>query len=366
VGVALAVAFLLAAASTAAASGNPVLSYSEGVPGVPFSFVQLDPALTAGSTSDPLLQFVLPVARDLPVTSLAVSRRLDFGKPSLDKEFLSLAWTATAPRGANVFVSYSVDGGAWLPAVGGNGFDIPSKTHGRTIAFEVSLTTSDANATPTVDDVTIEYARWTGKPTDPSPGGGGGSSHQPGASHKPGSGSYTYPSSGGSSSSSSTTPATGGGYSGGSSSGSTSGGSGSGGSGSGSAGGSGSGASAAAGTPVSQATAVPSAPVPSPPASVAAGPSQSVSGLAVDPGAPLVTGVPLEPAGVTGSSGASNAPLSASAPVRFPVLPVASVALALAALFLVPGAFMASRLRRITGHDFERARLFGPFRLLRP
>ena len=46
--------------------------------------------------------------------------------------------------------------------------------------------------TPALDDIAIEYARWTGTPTIP-PGGGDGTSHKPQADHKPGSGTYTYP-----------------------------------------------------------------------------------------------------------------------------------------------------------------------------
>lgn len=353
----------LAAAASGVARAEDILAYTEGAGATPWSFVSLDPALTTGPGGDQALEFVLPVDRDLPFTSVATTGRLDMGKATQEKEFLSLAWGSTVPRGANVFMSYSVDGGAWLPAVGALGFDIPDGTHGKTIAYRVTLTTSESSATPSVRFVTIEYTRWTGRPTKPPSGGGGGSSHQPGATHKPGSGSYTYPPAGGSASA----PSWGGGSSGGTGGlGGTTGGSGSaGGSGSGSGSGSGASAAQAQQAPMVQAAAQPSAAVPSPPASAPVGPSQSVSGLPVDPGAPVVEGVPLEPVGASGA-GSGQAPVAASAGFSFPVVPVLAVGAALAVLLLVPGVITASTIRRIGGHDLRRARLLGPFSLLKP
>ncbi len=285
---------LLAAAPVALAA--EVSTYTEGPGFAPWSFETLDRSLTTGVANDQALEFVLPVDGDLPATSWATTTRLDLGKPGVDKEYLSLAWGATVPRGANVFVSYSVDGGAWLPAVGDLGFAIPDGTHGKTFAYRVTLTTSDALATPAVEFVTVESAKWTGEPTKPPSGDGDGSSHQPGASRKPGSGSYTYPPTGGSTAvPGSTSGGSYGGWTGVS-------GGGSGGIGSGTAPVRAAGRARAAATPARptaqepavETTASASAPVPSPPPSTPTGPSQGVSGLPVDPGAPVVTRHPVQ------------------------------------------------------------------------
>ena len=364
--VAVACAVLLLAAGTAWAANNPVLTYTEGTAEIPFSFLALDPVLTTGTGVDQALQLVVPVARDLPFTAVATTRPLDFGRPAVAKEFLSFAWDAVKPRGTNLFISYSVDGGAWLPAVGGSGFDIPSGAHGKTIAYRVSLTTSDGQSTPVLDAVTIEYARWTGKPTEPPAGGGGGSSHQPGASHKPGSGSYTYPSSGSSAGTGGGSGPAGnsgggsgaGGFGGGSGTGPGSGGA----SGSGTAG-STAGLAAATAAAASQAAVTPSVAVPSPPPSTPAGASQAVSGLPVDGQAP-VTGVPFVPSG-SSAAGSDSQPVAADAGIHFPAGTVALILAVLAVMLFVPWLVLAARLRSITGYDGERARLRGPFWPLR-
>jgi hypothetical protein len=342
---------LLAAARPApAVAANPVLTFVEGTPEAPFSLEQpLDTALTAGDGLDQQLRLVTPLEGDLPVTAEAQSVALDLGKPALAKEFLSLSWGAAKPRGTNLFISYSVDGGAWLPAVGGGGFDIPRGTHGKTIAYRVIMTSGDASESPALDDIVIEYARWTGKPTDP-PGGGGGTSHKPQADRKPGSGTYTYPDAGG-------------GAAGGSSGGSASGPAGGSGTGSrtGYGGGSGAGSSALAATrAVSEAAAAQPAAIPSPPASAPSGAPQAVSGLPVDAGQ-TVSGVTLEAAGSAPAAGSASMPAAAGEPGRLPIGPIAVAAVALAAIFFVPWLIAAARLRRLTGYDFERARLFGPF-----
>ena len=368
-----AAAFFIVVAACALSAGTPaaraaeISTYTEGLAFAPFSFQSLDPSLTTGAAGDQRLQFVLPVNRDMPATAIATTGPLTFGKPSLDKEFLSLAWGSTVPRGANLFMSYSVDGRAWLPAIGPLGFDIPGGTHGKTIAYRVSLTTSDPQSSPVLEFVTIEYTRWTGDPTKPPPGGGGGGSHQPGATHKPGSGSYTYPPTGG------TAPGAGwssggayGGAPGGSGYGTGGSGSGSGGSG----GGSGSGAAAGAGSQqpaVVQATAQPSVQVPAPPVSGVSptGPPQAVSGLPVDPTAPAVTGVPLQTVSEGGLTGGGDAPVAAAGSSSFPYGWAAAVSGTLALLFFVPWFISAAGLRRITGYDFERARTWGPFGMLK-
>ena len=360
----VAFACVLGVAATPARASE-VFTYTEGLSYAPFSFPALDPALTTGPAGDQRLQFVLPVSGAMPATAVATAGPFDFGKPSIDKEFLSVSWSSTVPRGGNLFVSYSVDGRAWLPAIGDLGFDIPDGTHGRTIAYRVSLTTSDPDSSPVLRSVTIEYARWTGDPTKPPPGGGGGGSHQPGATHKPGSGSYTYPPTGGSTSAPGWSSggyggAPGGPVHGGGGSGSGAGGSGGAGSGSG-----GAGAAASQQPPAVQATAQPSSQIPAPPASSPVGPARSVSGLLVDPEAPTVTGVPLETVSAGGLAGGGETPVAASGESPFPYRRAAAVSATLAALLFVPWLISAAGLRRITGHDFEHARLWGPFGLLR-
>lgn len=339
-----------------ASAASLVLTFIEGTAEAPFSLEQpLDPALTVGEGPDQQLRLVTPITRDLPFTGVARSVPLDLGRPALEKEFLSLSWGADKPRGTNFFISYSVDGGAWLPAIGGSGFDIPSGTHGTTIAYGVSLTSGDPEESPALNDIVIEYARWSGRPTVP-PDGGGGTSHKPQPDDKPGSGVYTYPDAGDGAASGGA-----GGGAGGGSSGSGTGSGGGSGTGHGEGSGAGSGSSAAAATSaVSEAAAVQPAAVPSPPTSSTSGTPQAVSGLPVD-SQQAVTGVVFEPAGNALAAEPSGAPAAAGAPSRLPIGPVALVIVSLVAMFFVPWLIAAARLRRITGYDFERARLSGPF-----
>jgi hypothetical protein len=339
-----------------AAAANTVRTFAEGAPEAPFSFAQpLDPALTVGDAGDQQLSLTTPIERDLPLTVVARSVALDLGRSDLEKEFLSLSWGAAQPRGTNLFISYSVDGGAWLPAVGGGGFDIPRGTHGRTIAYGVSLTSGDAAVSPALDDIAIEYTRWTGKPTDPS--GGGGTSHTPQSDRKPGSGTYTYPDAGGDAA----------GVDPGGSGGSPGTGSGTG-SGAGYAGASGAGtgsvsSAAAATSALSEAVAAPPSSIPSPPAPSPSGAPESVSGLPVDAGQ-TISGTAFEPAGSAPAAGSASTSAPAGPPGRVPFGPIALVITALAAMFFVPWLVAAAQLRKVTGYDFERARLFGPFRPL--
>jgi hypothetical protein len=157
-----------------------VESLALGSPAAPFGFLEpLDPLLTLGDAGDQRLAFITPLAT-VPASALAKTAWLDLGQPGVNKEFLSLIWNAASDRAASYIVSYSVNGGAWLPAVGRGGFEIPDGTHGKTIAVRVWMTTSDANATPRFDDVTIEWTTWKGKPTKPG-GDDSGPSHKPNA-----------------------------------------------------------------------------------------------------------------------------------------------------------------------------------------
>ena len=323
-----------------------VSTLTEGLPGLPFSLRALDPALTSGDPLDQRLAFVTPIAGALPATDYAVSRPLDMGHPSVDKEFLSLAWTAVVPRGTSMLISYSVDGRAWLPAVGGGGFDLPESTHGYAMAYRIIFISADSTATPAVDDIGIEYTRWTGKPTDPG-GSGDGTSHtpHPGAAYKPGSGTFRFP---GTTSVASVASALGSGAGTGTGSGTA--GEGSGATGSGASG------SSAGGVKAGTATQAAGAPLP-PVDSAAGGPALPVSGIAAD-GEQTITGTAMHSAG----TGASTVLPGTAASHRGP--PYAGIAMAftlLALLLFAPWLVMAARLRRITSYDLGRARRFGPF-----
>ena len=269
------------------------------------------------------------------------------GHPSIDKEFLSLAWTAVVPRGTSMLISYSVDGRAWLPAVGGGGFDLPESTHGYAIAYRIIFISADAAATPAVDDIGIEYTRWTGKPTDPG-GSGDGTSHtpHPGAAYKPGSGTFRFP---GATSAASVASASGSGAATGTGSGTAGGGSSATGSGA-----SGTGAGGAKAGTATQAAGVPLPPVDS----AAGGPALPVSGIAAD-GEQTITGTAMHSAGTGASTGLP--PGTAASHRGLPYAGIAAASTLLALLLFTPWLVMAARLRRITSYDFERARRFGPF-----
>ncbi|HZL65272.1 MAG TPA: hypothetical protein VFD50_10085 [Thermoleophilia bacterium] len=325
-----------------------ISTYTEGVPGIPFSVLSLDPALTAGDPGDQALALVTPITGALPVTVSAQSLPLDLGQPSVDKEFLSLAWTATVPRGTSMLISYSVNRGAWLPAIGRNtgGFDLPGATHGLTIAYRVTFISADSAATPSLDDIGIEYTRWTGKPTNPG-GAGDGTSHKPhpGPTYAAASGTYRFPDASGAASAGGASAA-GGGSSAGAGSGS----------GAGSSSGAGSGAGSATGTTVQTASGVPTPPV----QSTVSGPLQTVTGVAVD-GEQTITGTLMRP--LSGGTGASTARLPGTGASHrdIPYAGIAVGVLLLAFILFTPWLVMAARLRRITGYDSRRARFYGPF-----
>ena len=120
---ALGLSALLAVPAFAASSG--VQSFTIGTPGTAFGFVEpFDPLLTAGDPADEQLAFTVPLA-SVPASASAETGRMDLGGAGVDKEFLSLIWNATTDRGAQYIVYYSVDGRAWLSAVGHGGFDLP-------------------------------------------------------------------------------------------------------------------------------------------------------------------------------------------------------------------------------------------------
>lgn len=321
-----------------------------GTSGISFQFVDLDPALmTAGDDpNDEQLAFVLPFVGELDHSYLAYTIAFDFGYAKLEKEFLDLRWTADYSRGTSYYLRYSV-GGAYLPAGTSGGKDLPDGTHGRTLSISVEMKTYDPALTPTFDDITIEWKRWTGKPTKPD-GDGSGVSHKPDAGTRdPGSGTYTYPSSSGSG-------GTGGGTGTGSGTGSGSG------SGTGTGSGSGSGSGQGADGSSANANSVPTPPVDS----SGAGAATTVSGLAVGADEQVI-GVPFRATSEGGSEGGSGSAAGDSSPggaaggLSIPFLVIACVVAFLGAVFFVPWVITAASLRRFNGFDEKRARLAGPF-----
>ena len=343
----------LAQAATKAARG--VDSLTLGSPGVPFGFIEpLDPLVTLGDAGDQQLAFITPLAT-VPADALAKTGWLNLGQPGVDKEFLSLIWNADSDRAATYIVSYSVNGAAWLPAVGRGGFEIPDGTHGKTIAVRVWMTTSDVNATPRVDDITIEWTKWKGKPTKPG-GDGSGVSHKPNAGHNSGSGVYTYPSADKAPAAAQPAQGTGGtgAVSGSSGSGSSSASSG--------ASGSGSGVAPAVAETAPEAVPAPASEVPAPPVmSTGEGDQAAVTGVLSDQGQ-QVSGVPYVPSGEVGAAGAGGTPPGgAKGGLNVPVLLVTTVAAVLGVVLFVPWLVTAASLRNLTGYSESRARTQGPF-----
>jgi hypothetical protein len=257
-----------------------------------------------------------------------------------------------------------VDGKAWLSAVGKGGFDLPDATHGKTIAIREWMTTSDANATPRFDDITIEWTKWKGKPTKPS-GDGSGVSHKPNAGHNNGSGVFTYPSA---QQPASQAPAQSSGGTGASTGtgGSGTGGSGTGGGGAASTGGtSGSSVSPATVTePVPEVAPVPPvSEVPAPPVeSTGEGAPITVTGVVATEEQQQVSGVPYVPSGGAGSAGSGGTPPGgADGGLSVPVLLIGGAAVVLGVTLFVPWLVTAASLREITGFNPRRARTHGPF-----
>ena len=339
-----------ASAQAATKAASDVKSATFGTAGVPFGFVDpLDPLVTLGDPGDEQLTFITPLAT-VPADALAKTPWLDLGQPGVDKEFLSLIWNAGSDRWAQYYVSYSINGQAWLPAVGHGGYDLPPRSHGKTIAFRVWMTTSDANATPRFDDITIEWTKWKGKPTKPT-GDGSGVSHKPNAGHTSGSGVYTFPST---AEAQPQAPAE---STGGAGSGAGTGGSASGASGSGS----GVAAVAADTAPEAAAPAVTSE-VPAPPVvSAGEGDPTAVTGVLSAQGQ-QISGVPYVPSGGVDSAGAGGTPPGgASGGLNVPVRLIASVVVVLGVVLFVPWLVTAASLRELTGYNARRARAGGPF-----
>lgn len=321
-------------------------TFSEGGPGVPFSLaLPLDPLVGTGPAEDQSIGVLADEGSTVEVTAAAESVRLDLGRPKLDKEFLTLMWTATKVRGTNLLVSYSVDGGAWLPAVGADGADLPAGTHGKTVAYRISFIIPPLYASPSVDDITVVYRRWTGKPLDPGGGDDGDDEPKPGGKGDSGDGTYTFPGDNGGGSVAS---------GGGSGEGTVGGGSG--------VGTGGAVAGSAAAVAASASTAGAAVPVPAVPESTGDGPAQTVNGVAVDPTGEVV-GTPMVPDS-SGGGGPASSRAGQAVGGLFDSLPVGSILAAAATLGLLlflPWLVVARSMRAIVGFDRERARRWGPF-----
>jgi hypothetical protein len=275
-----------------------------------------------------------------PSTAVVQSEPLGCGRPDMIKAFDRLkVFAADMPAGTGFSVQYSVDGGVTFknarPTGDGRDFGFPAGAAGRRLIYRLTLTTDDQWATPTVDALTIHFA----KATSGGNGGGGGGG---GGSRDNGSGVVTYPSAA---------------TAGGTAAAGVGGGSGTSGSGTGSGtSGSGTGGAAAgqSGASVSSSTTELQPPV----QSSGSGSAQQVQGYQTQ-GLEGVSGVPLR--GATGAQ--LPEPERPGPPVPVAAL-IAAAAVVLAAFFL-PWPFVAARLRGITGFDHTRPKRSSRIRLLR-
>jgi hypothetical protein len=355
---ALAVAMLCTSpAASASTRGADVQTYPMGTPGVPFGFIEpLDPLFTLGDPTDEQLAFIIPIATAPVREVLAKTRWLTLGATGVDKQFRSLAWHADADPGASFEVSYSIAGGAWVVARGDGAYTFPDDGHGKTIAIRVKMSSSDAEATARFDDITIRWAKWTGKPKAPDDGPG---DDKNGTGHN-GSGVYNYPSA----APAAPAPAQSTGDSSYSSGVGSSGSSGGSGSGYGSGAGSGGDPPADVPEPPPEVTeTAPSGEVPAPPIeSSGEGAPVQVTGVLAEQDEQVVTGVPYTPSGGGGMlSGADAASAGATSDAHAPVLFISAGAATVAAILFVPWLLTAASLRELTRFSPRRARSRGPF-----
>lgn len=320
---------MLAALPRTALAAETDRTYAQGIPGVPFQLDAQSPLLQVAAGDDQLISLVPGFTA--PVEATIWSAKLDLGQPGVGKEFLGLFWTETTGHGTYLEYFYSVNGGAWqaaVPAPGKSGVDLPQGTHGRTIAYKVVFGSGDPAASPSLDDITITWRLWHGKP---SPGGPssdknpGRPRHSGGAQ---GSGVYTYPAA--ASAGAGARAGSGGAGTGASGKG-----------GSGTAGSlTGSAAAGAAPAPASQATPAaqpaPGTAVPQPPVSQPVGPATAVSGLAA--AGASVSGMRLQV--VAGSTATASLPGGGKSR-QSRQLPLLGAGVAVAALLLVLGPWLA-------------------------
>jgi hypothetical protein len=331
-----------------------VRTFTLGAPGVPFGFVEpLDLLFTLGDAADEQLAFVTPLTA-VPVRDvLAKTAWIDLGAPGVDKEFRRFTWTADADPGASFQVSYSVAGAAWVVAAGDDGYVFPDDSHGKTIAFRVKMSSTDADATARFDDITIAWVKWTrpAKPADDA--------RKPGAGGDNGSGVYVYPSA----APAAQAPAQTGGssYSPGSAAYSTV----SSRSDAGSSHGSGAGSTvspaATTGSGTETTEAAPVSEVPAPPVeSTGEGAPTQVTGVLADQGEQVVTGVPYKQSAWAGPASDGAMPAVVQSGPKAPILLIAGAAVVLALTLFGPWLFTAASLRELTRFSSRRARSRGP------
>ena len=274
-----------------------------------------------------------------PTTAPATSAPLDCGLPGEKKAFVRVTWKGdTWATGTKVAVDYQLDGGTWRPCRGisaTRAFDFPAGTVGTTIAYRVTLSTSDRSHCPVLDSIALQS-----RPPQAGDDDGGGGGDRPGGSgNSGGSGEYTFPGAAGGT-------------------GASGAGTGSGASGTGSGAATGGGVdTGAGGSGVVSDTGVTTETFEPPVFSSGSGPAVPVRGI--EAGATEgVTGVPLRAA--EGSQLAEPRPAGPGVPV----LALCAAALLVGAAFFVPWPFVAAEIRSIAGFDHTRPKRFRRFRQL--
>ena len=140
---------------------------------------------------DSVFQQLVTLGHESPAA--AASLPLDCGRPGLDKAFVSITWKGdTGVAGTRIALEYRLNGGAWQPcrfAGGSRRYDFPAGSHGTTIAYRATLSTTNRAQTPTLYSVFIQAI----KATAGGPGGGGGGDKPGGSGNSAQGGVYSYP-----------------------------------------------------------------------------------------------------------------------------------------------------------------------------
>ena len=326
---------LSCAPGVAAAADNPVRTFQQGTPGAPFQSNAQSPLIQVSDGDDQVIELVPGFS--VPVAASVWSADLDLGTGA-GRSLLGISWSQLTGPDTSVTSAYSIDRRPWQECSGEAGFDLPEGTHGKTIAYRITLESTVAGLAPSVDDVTIAWRDWQGKPADSDDGNDTDQKPPQDSGTTHGSGTYTYPdtSNGGSAGTSAGTNAatgsgTGDGPGGPDSSGSASGG------GVPTSGG----AQDAAGSSAQPA----GQKAPAPPPSQPVGPPTSVVGLPAD--SPAVTGMRLEAIGGV-AAGADPAGAGRGDDGWHPPLVGTGVAVGALLLLFVPWLSMASDMRSIS------------------
>lgn len=112
------------------------------------------------------------------------SVRLDMAYAGVKKTFKSLAWHTSQPAGTGVVVKYAIGEGDWKSAGSSGAFNLPAGSQSGYIRYRVEMSTTNANVTPILKDISIVW-EITGT------GGGTGSGSGSGSGTGTGSGSGT-------------------------------------------------------------------------------------------------------------------------------------------------------------------------------